>query len=103
MKLKIFMLVLSTVLLISLFDFLYNDIKGDNRAVRYFNDGDFQAASENFDREFERLLGNCTMLNNMGGLCSERNAEDKSKIGVMCKDINYNNLNPREICFCEFR
>jgi hypothetical protein len=61
------MLVLSEVLLIFLLIFSYKDIKGNNRAVRYFNDGNFEAASENFNRELEKLSDNCSILNNAEG------------------------------------
>jgi tetratricopeptide (TPR) repeat protein len=44
--------------------FSHKNIKGNNRAVRYFNDSNFGAASENFSRELKRLPGNYSILNN---------------------------------------
>ncbi|MCA6085670.1 tetratricopeptide repeat protein [Candidatus Endomicrobiellum agilis] len=67
MKLKIFLLALSTTLLIFLLIFSHKDIKGNNKAVKCFNDGNFKAASENFNRELEKLPSNYDILNNAAG------------------------------------
>ncbi|MCA6080086.1 MAG: tetratricopeptide repeat protein [Endomicrobium sp.] len=67
MKLKIFLLALSTALLIFLLIFSHKDIKGNNKAVKCFNDGNFKAASENFNRELEKLPSNYDILNNAAG------------------------------------
>ncbi|MDR0800616.1 MAG: tetratricopeptide repeat protein [Endomicrobium sp.] len=67
MKLKIFLLALSMALLIFLLIFSHRNIKGNNKAVKCFNDGNFKAASENFNRELEKLSGNCNILNNAAG------------------------------------
>ncbi|GHT08864.1 hypothetical protein AGMMS49532_05130 [Endomicrobiia bacterium] len=79
MKLKMFMLALSASLLIFLLIFSYKDIRGNNRAVRYFNDGNFEAASESFNKELEKLPGSYSIFNNAAGAEYKLNKFDEAQ------------------------
>ncbi|MDR3253468.1 MAG: tetratricopeptide repeat protein [Endomicrobium sp.] len=80
LSIKIFAVVLLLIFFIFLLIFSRKDIKGNNRAVKYFNKGNFEAAYKNFNKELERLSGSCSILNNAAGTEYKLDILDEAQI-----------------------
>ncbi|MDR3195228.1 MAG: tetratricopeptide repeat protein [Endomicrobium sp.] len=67
--------------LLFLFLFLSNrNVRGNNRAVRYFNKGNFESASQTFYNELKNSPGNYVVINNSAGADYKLNKLDEAQI-----------------------
>jgi tetratricopeptide (TPR) repeat protein len=70
-KSAVFKILLPAILLLLLLLLFWiwgqKNTKGNNKAVKCFNRGDFKTASEMFNKELEKQPSNCSILNNAAG------------------------------------
>ncbi|MDR2399839.1 MAG: tetratricopeptide repeat protein [Endomicrobium sp.] len=70
-------------LLIVLFFLLFIskvNVKGNNKAVKYFNKGNFELASQTFDDELKKNPGNYVLTNNSAGVDYKLNKFDQAEV-----------------------
>ncbi|MDR0956804.1 MAG: tetratricopeptide repeat protein [Endomicrobium sp.] len=69
------------LLLFFLFLFLsYNNIRANNKAVRYFNKGNFEEASKSFDEALVSQFNNYSVLNNAASVKYKLNKFEEAKV-----------------------
>jgi tetratricopeptide (TPR) repeat protein len=69
---------LSALLFLILFISIKN-VKGNNRAVKYFNKGNFESAAQTFDNELKNNPKNYVVINNSAGADYKLNKLDETK------------------------
>jgi tetratricopeptide (TPR) repeat protein len=73
-------LVFLILLLISLLIFSYRNLKENNKALKYFNKGDFETASKIFNKAVEKNPGNNNIFINSSGAEYKLNKFDEAKL-----------------------
>ncbi|MDR3071166.1 MAG: tetratricopeptide repeat protein [Endomicrobium sp.] len=76
---KIFAVVLLLLLLIFLLFFSLKDVSVNNKAVKHFNSGNFEIASNSLNKEIEKQPNNCAILNNAAGAEYKLNKFDEAQ------------------------